>query len=192
MSDLPSELRAEILRLLREGVEPSEIARRTGASRGRIAAITAHLSRGTYQAIGSAEILDELETTEETKFGLERDLQSALRRHIGDLEPGLSITDAGKERRVPSGFIDIAARDRDGVTVAIELKAGTADRDAIGQILSYMGNLMESTASVRGILVAGDFSARAVAAVRAAPNVRLVRYDFRFSFETVSPTTRRA
>jgi endonuclease len=128
----------------------------------------------------------------ETKFGLERDLQSALRRHIGDLEPGLSITDAGKERRVPSGFIDIAARDRDGVTVAIELKAGTADRDAIGQILSYMGNLMESTASVRGILVAGDFSARAVAAVRAAPNVRLVRYDFRFSFETVSPTTRRA
>jgi DNA-binding transcriptional ArsR family regulator len=180
MSDLPSELRAEILRLLREGVEPSEIARRTGASRGRIAAITAHLSRGTYQAIGSAEILDELETTEETKFGLERDLQSALRRHIGDLEPGLSITDAGKERRVPSGFIDI------------ELKAGTADRDAIGQILSYMGNLMESTASVRGILVAGDFSARAVAAVRAAPNVRLVRYDFRFSFETVSPTTRRA
>ena len=93
---------------------------------------------------------------------------------------------------MPSGFIDIAARDRDGVTVAIELKAGTADRDAIGQILSYMGNLMESTASVRGILVAGDFSARAVAAVRAAPNVRLVRYDFRFSFETVSPTTRRA
>jgi DNA-binding transcriptional ArsR family regulator len=186
MSDLPSELRAEILRLLREGVDASEIARRTGASRGRIAAITAHLSRGTYQAIGSAKILDELETTEETKFGLERDLQNALRRHVGDLEPGLSIIDAGKERRVPSGFIDIAAQDRDGATVAIELKAGTADRDAVGQILSYMGDLMESSASVRG---AGDFTPRAVAAVRAAPNVRLVRYAFRFSFETVSPTT---
>jgi DNA-binding transcriptional ArsR family regulator len=186
MSDLSSELRAEILRLLREGLEPSEISRRTGASRGRVAAITTHLSRGTYQAIGCAEILDELETTEETKFGLERDLQNALRRHIGDLEPGLSIIDAGKERRVPSGFIDIAAQDRDGVTVAIELKAGIADRDAIGQILAYMGDLMESTVSVR------DFTARAVAAVRAAPNVRLVRYAFRFSFETVSPTTREA
>jgi hypothetical protein len=192
MSDLPSELRAEILRLLREGVEPSEIAHRTGASRGRIAAITAHLSRGTYQAIGSAEILDELETTEETKFGLERDLQNALRRHIGDLEPGLSIIDAGKERRVPSGFIDIAAQDRDGTTVAIELKAGTADRDAVGQILSYMGDLMEGAASVRGILVAGDFTPRAVAAVRATTNVRLVRYAFRFSFETISPTTQQA
>lgn len=75
-----------------------------------------------------------MEKTEETKFGLERDLQNALRRHIGDLEPGLSITDAGNERRVPSGFIYIAAQDRDGATVAIELKAGTADRDAVGQI----------------------------------------------------------
>ena len=72
------------------------------------------------------------------------------------------------------------------MTVAIELKAGIADRDAIGQILAYMGDLMESTVSVR------DFTARAVAAVRAAPNVRLVQYAFRFSFETVSPTTREA
>jgi hypothetical protein len=178
----------EILLLLREGIEPLEIARRTGASRGRIGAIAAHLARGTYKSVENAEILDELETTEETKFGLERDLQNALRRHIGDLEPGLSIIDAGNERRVPSGFIDIAAQDRDGATVAIELKAGTADRDAVGQILSYMGDLMEGAVSVRGILVAGDFTPRAVAAVRAAPNVRLVRYAFRFSFETVLPS----
>ena len=91
-----------------------------------------------------------------------------------------------------SGYIDIAAQDRDGATVAIELKAGTADRDAVGQILSYMGDLMESEASVRGILVAGDFTPRAVAAVRATTNVRLVRYAFRFSFETVSSTARQA
>src|SRR5262252_5499937 len=116
MSDLSSELRAEILRLLREGVEPSEIAQHTGASRGRIAAIAADLCRGTYQEIRNDEIHDELETTEETKFGLERDLQNALRRHIGDLEPGLSIIDGGKERRVASGYIDIAAQDRDGAT----------------------------------------------------------------------------
>jgi endonuclease len=107
---------------------------------------------------------------------------------IGDLEPGLSIIDAGNERRVPSGFIDTAAEDRDGATVAIELKAGTADRDAVGQILSYMGDLMEGAASVRGILVAGDFTPRAVAAARAAPNVCLVRYAFRFSFGTALPS----
>jgi hypothetical protein len=186
MSDVPPELRAEILRLLREGIEPPEVAKRTGASRGRVTAIAAHLSRGTYQAVGNTEILDELETTEESKFGLERDLQNALRRHIGDLEPGLAIIDGGKERRVPSGYIDIAARDRNGATVAIELKAGTADRDAIGQILSYMGDLMEGGQPVRGILVAGAFTPRAIAAVRAAPSVRLVEYAFRFSFQTIS------
>ena len=191
MSDLPPELRTEILRLLREGLEPTEIARRTGATRGRIAAIAAHLSRGTYQAVGSPEILDELETTEETKFGLERDLQNALRRHISDLEPGLSIIDGGKERRVRSGLIDIKAQARGGVTVAIELKAGTADRDAVGQILSYMGDLMESEEPVRGILVAGEFTPRAVAAARAASNIRLVRYAVRFSFETVFPSSDR-
>jgi DNA-directed RNA polymerase specialized sigma24 family protein len=81
MSHLPPELRAEILRLLREGIESLEIARRTGASRGRIGAIAAHLARGTYESVENAEILDELETTEETKLGLERDLQNALRRH---------------------------------------------------------------------------------------------------------------
>jgi hypothetical protein len=189
MSDLPPELRAEILRLLREGVEPAEIAKQTGASRGRVSAIAAHLNRGTYQAVGSPEILDELETTEETKFGLERDLQNALRRHISNLEPGLIIIDGGKERRVPSGFIDIAAKDRNGATVAIELKAGTADRDALGQILSYMGDLMEGSQPVRGILVASDFTPRAIAAVRAAPSVQLVKYAFRFSFQTITPLT---
>lgn len=186
MSDLPPELRAEIVDLLRKGVDPAEISRRTGATRGRIAAITAHLTRGTYEQVRNAEALNELEESTETTFGLERDLQSALRRHIDDLEQGLFVIDDGKERKVPSGFIDITARDRDGSAVAIELKAGTADRGDLGQVLSYIGDLMEQEPSVRGLLVAGDFTTRAIAAARAAPNVRLVRYGIRFSFETVS------
>ncbi len=144
MSDLSPELRAEILRLLREGVDATEIGRRTGATRGRINAIKANLTRGTYESVQNAETLNEIETSTETTFGLERDLQNALRRHIADLEPGLTIIDDSKERKVPAGFIDITARDRDGATVVIELKAGTADREAIGQILAYMGDLMEN------------------------------------------------
>ena len=42
---------------------------------------------------------------------------------IAELERDLSIIDDGKERKVPTGFIDITARDRDGTTVAIELKS---------------------------------------------------------------------
>ena len=76
-------------------------------------------------------------------FGLERDLQAALRDRdcIEQLEPGLEITDGGAERSVASGFIDITAKAPDGTVVVIELKAGTAHRAAIGQILSYMGDV---------------------------------------------------
>ena len=58
-------------------------------------------------------------------FGLERDLQAALRRTIEQLEPGLEIIDDGAERSVSSGFIDITARDAGGSIVVIELKTGT-------------------------------------------------------------------
>jgi endonuclease len=73
------------------------------------------------------------------------------------------------------------------VPMVIELKAGTADRDAIGQILAYMGDLTATEKSVRGILIAGNFTLRAVAAARAARNVQLIRYGIRFSFAPVSP-----
>ena len=76
-------------------------------------------------------------------MGLERDLQAALRDCIEQLEPGLAISDDGAERSVASGFIDITAKAPDGTVVVIELKTGTARREAIGQILSYMGDVAE-------------------------------------------------
>ena len=138
---------------------------------------------GTYRlATEEAEqVVEALETT----FGLERDLQRALRSNIEQLEPGLKITDGGNEQSVPSGRIDITAQDRSGANVVIELKAGEADRDAIGQVLSYMGDSAGDGKPVRGILVAGDFSARAISAARAVHNLELKRYSFRFSFEPV-------
>jgi len=67
----------------------------------------------------------------------------------------------------------------------IELKRGTADRDAVGQILSYMGDLQEyHNEQVRGIVIAGEFTPRAVAAARAA-NISLRKYVFKFAFEQV-------
>ena len=78
-----------------------------------------------------AEVQDSIETT----FALERDLQNALRTNISQLQDGLKIIDDGKERSVPSGRIDILAVAPDGTYVVVELKAGEADRDAVGQIL---------------------------------------------------------
>jgi RecB family endonuclease NucS len=127
------------------------------------------------------EAADAIETT----FGLERDLQVALRKNIEQLERGLKIIDGNKEQIIESGRIDITAEDCNGTSVIIELKAGTADREAVAQILSYMGDLMHKGKPVRGILVAGDFPARTIAAARAVPNLQLRKYGFNFSFEAV-------
>jgi len=127
-------------------------------------------------------------------IGLERDLQAALRDCIEQLEAGLHVTDGGDERSVASGFIDITAKDRDGKVVVIELKAGTARRDAIGQVLSYMGDVAdEESTEVRGILVAGEFDDKARAAARVVPGLSLRRYRVKFEFsppgDTASPGT---
>lgn len=118
------------------------------------------------------------------RIGLERDLQAALRLEIHQLERGLTIVDDGAERSVDSGFIDITARDGSGAIVVIELKAGSAGQRDIAQILSYMGDLAaeEEGSTVRGILVASEFDARAKSASRMIPNLILRKYSIRFLF----------
>ncbi len=182
--------RQTIVSLLNDGIITQQIAAQVGVTPGQVAAIKAHISMGTYgdDATGT-EIEKEVASAFDTTFGLERDLQLGLRRSIDQLEPGLMIIDGDRERTVSSGRIDITARDKEGTTVVIELKAVPADRDAIGQILSYMGDLTDGTAPVRGVLIAPEFLPRAVAAARAAPNVQLVQYRFRFSFQPVSTAT---
>jgi RecB family endonuclease NucS len=147
---------------------------------------------GTYGESGAAVDAEaEVAKAVDTAFGLERDLQLALRRNIEQLEAGLAIVDGDREQSVPSGRIDIMARDRDGATVVIELKAGEADREAIGQLLAYMGDLMGEGSRPRGILVAREFTPRAVSASRAVPSLRLVRYGFHFTFETIADASAR-
>lgn len=132
----------------------------------------------------SASIEEEAVDAIETTFGLERDLQESLLANIAQLEKGLNVVSKGKEHSVPSGRIDILASDAEGRSVVIELKAGTADRDAVGQVLSYMGDLQttEPKIPVRGMLVAADFTGRAIAAARPVPNLELRKYAFKFSF----------
>jgi RecB family endonuclease NucS len=114
------------------------------------------------------------EDVSEVTFGLERDLQIALRANIEQLENGLKIVDGGVERITQAGRIDITAIDKEGNTVIIELKAGRAIPNVIAQVLSYMGAVgIESNTHVRGIIVAGDFSDRVILAVEAVPNLSL-------------------
>ncbi|MCY4462179.1 MAG: endonuclease NucS [Albidovulum sp.] len=119
-------------------------------------------------------------------FGLERDLQAALRNSIKQLDPDLEIIDGGAERSVATGFIDITAQAGDGSVVVIELKAGTAQPNAVAQILGYMGDVAsEESRNVRGILVAGEFHKRVRSAARVVPSLSLRSYRFKFEFESV-------
>ena len=125
--------------------------------------------------------------SEEITFGLERDLQSALRGDITQLEPGLTIIDGNSERLTEAGRVDITARDDHGTVVVIELKAGAARPAIIAQIMAYIGAIQnEETEPVRGIIVAGDFNPRVILAARAIANLELRQYSFKFSFEEVA------
>ena len=127
-----------IYRLILEGLSSESIAERCGISLQSVAGYRAAFKRRDPINQSSNGETD-LNACKAMTFGLERDLQMALRANIEQLEPALTITDGGSERIVESGRIDITARDKDGCTVVIELKTGVADRDAVGQIRSYMG-----------------------------------------------------
>ena len=139
----------------------------------------------------TSEVADEATEEHAQLLGLERDMQTALRRSIEQLEPGLEIIDDGVERSVSSGFIDITSKDTMGKIVVIELKTGIARQKAIGQILSYMGNIAdeEPDAEVRGILIAADFDKKTRAAARAVPALSLRAYRVNFEFTNVDGTS---
>lgn len=144
MSSVDEDERGQILALLSQGLSSRDIGRRLGVSPGRVAAIKAHNTMGTYQGDRLAEDVADLEEVVDAadlKFGLERDMQDALRRNIEQLDPGLRIIDGGTERRVEAGFIDILAEDEEGSLVVIELKSGEAPEGAVTQVLSYIGSL---------------------------------------------------
>jgi hypothetical protein len=128
-------------------------------------------------------------STEDRSLSLvERDLQKLLARNLNLVEPGLGpspeyqleefITDVGR--------LDLFCVDRDGTFVVVELKAGLAGADAIGQISGYMSWVRENLSggeSVRGILVCGDATARVRAAAKMIATLKIKRYRMSFDFE---------
>lgn len=120
---------------------------------------------------------------------LELHLQDYLHRHWAEVFPGLTLHggDEGREfvTRDPAvGVLDFLARDETGGYVVIETKRDTPDRQAVGQVLSYMGwvqdRLCADGESVRGILIAGDVSDKLRMAVAAVPNLEARAYEVSF------------
>jgi len=87
MSPISENQKTEIIALLTEDkLGREQIAAKAGVSLGTISAIKAHLTMGTYtEPLEAEEVIEVMETT----FGLERDLQIALRSNTEQLEQGL-------------------------------------------------------------------------------------------------------
>lgn len=134
------------------------------------------------------EIENEVEESIEASVSLERDLHSYLIGRVNEIESGLVLADDGVEYQIDVGRIDLLAKDKDGTIVVIELKAGKAKDNALGQLLGYMGCLSASRdqQNIRGILVASSFDTRVVYAAKALPNVKLVKYQLAFSLEDIA------
>ncbi len=122
-----------------------------------------------------------------TTFGLEADLQKALRKHITQLEAGLEVIDNELEHRVKSGFIDILAKDSQGRYVIIELYTGIAGNDVVSKILKYMVDIAEAEGQlfeqVRGIIVASDFDEWVRIASQGIPNLDLNSDSYTLDFK---------
>ena len=88
-----AEERQAIRSLLADGLDNQEIAAQIGVSPGTVAAVKAHMRMGTYGGEIAPDAEAEVAGAVDTAFGLERDLQLALRRSIEQLEPGLTIID---------------------------------------------------------------------------------------------------
>jgi hypothetical protein len=75
--------RQQIVELIQSGIDDNrEIAECVGVSLQSVAAVKAHMTRGSYAGTKTIEEAEQIEEATELKFGLERDLQIALRQNI--------------------------------------------------------------------------------------------------------------
>ena len=118
----------------------------------------------------------------ESSLTLERDLEDQIVSHLDILESGLTLVSRQESSDV--GRLDLLARDKDGRTVIIELKAGEAKDSSIGQIARYMGWYAQKEGTPpRAVLVASGFSEPIRYAAKAIPGLRLITYRVQFTFE---------
>lgn len=87
----------------------------------------------------------------------EHDIRDAIVLEPELLEEGFRVIT--KEKRLPSGFVDLFGVDKDGRLTVVEIKKGVAGKEAILQLKRYVNALKgEEEADIRGIVLASGLA----------------------------------
>ncbi|MEM2122617.1 MAG: endonuclease NucS [Candidatus Bathyarchaeia archaeon] len=97
---------------------------------------------------------------DEAEFSLyvdEHDIRDALVYEPGLFEDGFHIIT--KEKKIPSGFVDLFGVDREGRLTVIEVKKGVAGRESVLQLKRYIDDLKgEGETPLRGVILASGLA----------------------------------
>jgi len=106
----------------------------------------------------------------------ERNLEDFVIQQLETIEPGLHLVE--RQLSTPAGRLDLLCKDANGSYVVVELKRMQGTDQVVGQILRYMGWLIEAhpTDKVRGIIIVGKKDHALSYAVMAVPNVQVKEF----------------
>lgn len=173
--------------------EMSEALRRSAGSIGTISNITQYWDEIETLIKGTSNVIVEPSLVEDpVAFALEKHLEDFLVENWEKTKLGKDYDIfeeegeiVGQQYPTDTGPIDILAIRKDKKEILIiELKKGRASDAVIGQILRYMGFVMQELAekdqSVKGIVIALEDDKRLRRALIASPNIGFYRYQVDF------------
>lgn len=175
--------------------EMSEGLRSSCGSMGTISSISKHAEeiKQLLQGVAAPGIVAADETMEDpASFVLEKHLEDFLVHNWSGTELGSDFDiyeedgeQVGRQFPTDTGPMDILAISKDRKTLlVVELKRGRASDVVVGQILRYMGFVLDELAepeqTVRGVVIALEDDQRLKRALAMAPAIEFYRYQVSF------------
>lgn len=111
----------------------------------------------------------------------EKHLEAVVLHNLGKIEPGLTLVE--QQVATPAGRLDLLCKDATGKYVVLELKKSRGTDQVVGQILRYMGWVIENkgTDKVRGIIIVQRKDRRLTYAIKATSNIQIKEFGITFS-----------
>lgn len=128
-----------------------------------------------FKEVKLMSVLDLSDEGEFTIHASEEDMRNAILLKPELIEEGFKVVDF--ERKVKPGFVDIYGIDKLGNLTIIEIKRGTAGREAVTQLMKYINSLKKlSSRNLRAIIAAPKL-AKGARRLMEAFNVEFKRLD---------------